>query len=180
MMDKQPHTLLHSHRTRSVCGRGQPERRCVWRSAAESLCWAGPTTGLCLSSPPLAAVCSALSRRRRAEHEVGGGAHVWLLGLALGLFLGESLALWAAQCVWTGTPPGRHTQSGSVNVLWHSWHPFFSDTKTGPPRYFSCGNTKSEAILVSQKLFFIQPNNGIHFRLNWEAVTHKGCKKYNG
>lgn len=37
MMDKQPHTLLHSHRMGSVCGRGQPERRCVWRSTAESL-----------------------------------------------------------------------------------------------------------------------------------------------
>lgn len=57
--------------------------------------------------------------------------HVWLLLLVNCLFVGESLTLWATQRVWTGTPPGRHTTSGSLKVLWHRWHPFFSDTKIG-------------------------------------------------
>lgn len=57
--------------------------------------------------------------------------HVWLLLLGNCLFVGESLILWAAQCVWTGTPPGRHTTSGSLKVLWHKWHPFFVDTAIG-------------------------------------------------
>lgn len=66
-------------------------------------------------------------------------SHVWLLLLVNCLFVGESLTLWATQWVWTGTPPGRHTTSGSLKVLWHRWHPFFSDTKIGFFRSFSCG-----------------------------------------
>ncbi len=65
-------------------------------------------------------------------------SHVWLLLLVNCLFVGESLTLWATQWVWTGTPPGRHTTSGSLKVLWHRWHPFFSDTKIGFFRSFSC------------------------------------------
>lgn len=57
--------------------------------------------------------------------------HVWLPLLVKCLLVGESLTLWATQCTWTGTPPGRHTTSGSLKVLWHRWQPFLSDTRMG-------------------------------------------------
>lgn len=69
-------------------------------------------------------------------------SHVWLLLLVKCLFVGESFTLWATQCTWTGTPPGRHTTSGSLKVLWHRWHPFLSDTKMGFFLSFSWNDTR--------------------------------------
>lgn len=71
-------------------------------------------------------------------------SHVWLLLLVKCLFVGESLILWATQCTWTGTPPGRHTTSGSLKVLWHRWHPFLSDTRMGFFLSFSWKNTTQD------------------------------------
>lgn len=84
---------------------------------------------LCFVPPVTASHCEA----RTVD------SHVWLLLLVNCLFVGESLILWATQCVWTGTPPGIHTTSGSLKVLWHRWHPFFSDTKIGFFRSFNWG-----------------------------------------
>lgn len=74
--------------------------------------------------------------------------HVWLLVWAWSTcrFVGEPLSFWVAHCVWTGLPPGRHTQSGSLKVLWHRWHPFFPDTRIGPPRCFSWTEQRWEMI----------------------------------
>lgn len=74
--------------------------------------------------------------------------HVWLLVWArsLCLFVGEPLSFWVAQCVWTGVPPGRHTQFGSPKVLWHRRHPFFSDTTIGPPRHFIWTGQRAEIL----------------------------------
>lgn len=76
-----------------------------------------------------------------------------LLLLVNCLFVGESLTLWATQWVWTGTPPGRHTTLGSLKVLWHRWHPFFSDTKTGLLHSFNWTKNKKKHRERSFKVF---------------------------
>lgn len=73
-------------------------------------------------------------------------SHVRFLLLVNCFFVGESFTLWAMQWVWTGTAPGRHTTSGSLKVLWHKWHPFFSDTKIGFFRSFSCEDKRYYAL----------------------------------
>lgn len=78
--NKWPLPLPRSGRAESTCGRGKPEGRGVERSTAGSLCWTGPLTGLCYSSPPFTAVCLAPSWRNPAgagRRGAGGRSRKW-------------------------------------------------------------------------------------------------------
>lgn len=100
-----------------------------------------------LSLPvPVSALQAQDQQNPPAVHSTSCNVHVWLLVWAWSACRcdGELLSFWVAQCVWTGVPPGRHTQSGSLKVLWHRRHPFFSDTTIGPPRHFSWTEERSD------------------------------------
>ena len=119
---------------------------CVLHSVCLGVCHTHTVADVCLSQ----CKCSLDPPPPRSFYihaPRGRPTHVWSLPFSRRLLVGESRRRWAAQCVWTGTPPGRHTQSGSLKVLWHSWHPFFSDTNTGPPRVLSCTHNTREPTL---------------------------------
>lgn len=137
------HVVLsgHTHALTHLCSQPLNCSGCSYSRCATSL-------SLSLTVPVFTQVSLALQAQDQlnppAVRSTSCTVHVWLLVWAWSVcrFVGELFSFWAAQCVWTGVPPGRHTQSGSLKVLWHRWHPFFSDTTIGPPRYFICTEKK--------------------------------------